>query len=62
MSRTIAEKILSAHAKKTLKAGEIAIAEVDFCFGQDGTSSLVIESFKALDKAEVFDNSKFYKI
>lgn len=59
MSRTIAEKILSAHAKKTLKAGEIAIAEVDFCFGQDGTSSLVIESFKALDKAEVFDNSKF---
>lgn len=59
MRQTIAEKILSNHAKKDLKAGEAAIAEVDFCLGQDGTSSLIIESFGKLGVEKIFDNSKF---
>ncbi len=59
MKQTIAEKILSKHASKDLKAGEIAIAKVDYCFGQDGTSSLIIESFKKLGTDKVFDNSGF---
>ena len=59
MRKTIAEKILGAHAKRELKAGDIAIADVDFCFGQDGTSSIIIDSFTRLGAKNVFDKSKF---
>ena len=57
MDRTIAEKILSRHAGRNLKAGDIAICKVDFCFGQDGTSSLIIDSFeKSGKKKDVLKN------
>lgn len=59
MGKTIAEKILSEHAERDLKAGDIAICSVDFCFGQDGTSSLIIDSFVKSKKKAVFDPSKF---
>ncbi len=62
MGKTIAEKILSNHAGKDLKAGDIAICDVDFCFGQDGTSSIIIDSFKKLGVKKAFDKSKFYMI
>ncbi|MCM8790128.1 MAG: 3-isopropylmalate dehydratase large subunit [Candidatus Omnitrophica bacterium] len=62
MGKTIAEKILSSHSGKDLKAGDIAICNVDFCFGQDGTSSIIIDSFKKLSVAKPFDKSKFYMI
>jgi 3-isopropylmalate/(R)-2-methylmalate dehydratase large subunit len=58
-NKTIAEKILSQHAGKTLVAGDLAICDVDFCFGQDGTSLLIIEAFEKLGKKEVFDKEKF---
>lgn len=47
-SKTIAEKILSAHAGKELKAGDFAICKVDFSFGQDGTSSIIIDRLKEI--------------
>lgn len=59
MGKTIAEKILSEHAKADLKAGDIAICDVDFCFGQDGTSSIIIDSFRSLGVKKVFDKSAF---
>jgi len=59
MRRTIAEKILAAHANRDLKAGDVAICDVDYCFGQDGTSSLIIESFEKLGKKNVHDASGF---
>ncbi|MDD3905147.1 MAG: 3-isopropylmalate dehydratase large subunit [Candidatus Omnitrophica bacterium] len=62
MGKTIAEKILSNHAGRDLKAGDIAICNVDFCFGQDGTSSIIIDSFKKLGVQKAFDKSKFYMI
>ena len=62
MGKTIAEKILSNHAGKELRAGDIAICDVDFCFGQDGTSSIIIDSFRKLGAKLVFDKSKFYMI
>jgi 3-isopropylmalate/(R)-2-methylmalate dehydratase large subunit len=46
MGKTIAEKILSAHAGKDLKAGDFAVCKVDFAFGQDGTSSIIIDRVK----------------
>ena len=48
MGKTIAEKILSTHSGKSLKAGDFAICKVDFTFGQDGTSSIIIDRIKEL--------------
>lgn len=48
MGRTIAEKILSRHAGSDLKAGDFAICNIDFGFGQDGTSSIIIDRIKEL--------------
>ena len=48
MGSTIAEKILSAHAGKHVKAGDFAVCGVDFTFGQDGTSSIIIDRVKEL--------------
>lgn len=48
MKKTIAEKILSKHAGKELKADDFAICKVDFSFGQDGTSSIIIDRVKEL--------------
>lgn len=59
MKKTIAEKILSSHAEKDLRANDIAICKVDFCFGQDGTTSLIIDSFRELGVDKIFDNTKF---
>ncbi|OGW83447.1 MAG: 3-isopropylmalate dehydratase large subunit [Omnitrophica bacterium RIFCSPLOWO2_01_FULL_45_10] len=60
MGKTISEKILSQHAGKDLYAVDIGLCEVDFCFGQDGTSGLIIDRFKDLGVKEVFDKSKFF--
>ncbi len=59
MRQTIAEKILSGHADKRARAGDIVIADVDYCFGQDGTSGLIVDSFKKLNKEKVFDRNRF---
>lgn len=48
MGRTIAEKILSVHAGKSLQAGDFAVCKVDFAFGQDGTSSIIIDRIREL--------------
>ncbi len=45
---TIAEKILSLHAGRDLKAGDFAVCNIDFTFGQDGTSSIIIDRIKEL--------------
>lgn len=60
--KTIAEKILSKHAGRGVRAGDIAICKVDFSFGQDGTSSIIIDSFKKLKDAKPHDKKKFYMV
>lgn len=59
MGKTIAEKILGAHCAREVSSGETVLCNVDFCFSQDGTSSIVIDSFKKLGVNKPFDNSKF---
>jgi 3-isopropylmalate/(R)-2-methylmalate dehydratase large subunit len=59
MGKTIAEKILSKHAGQDLKAGDFAVCPIDFCFGQDGTSGIIVDRFKALGIKEAFDRDKF---
>jgi 3-isopropylmalate/(R)-2-methylmalate dehydratase large subunit len=48
MGKTIAEKILSRHSGKDLFAGDFAICKIDFSFGQDGTSSIIIDRIKEM--------------
>ena len=48
MGRTIAEKILGAHAGQDLKAGEFAVVNVDLAYVQDGTGPLAVRQFKAM--------------
>jgi 3-isopropylmalate/(R)-2-methylmalate dehydratase large subunit len=47
-TQTIAEKILSRHAGRILRAGDFAVCKVDFAFGQDGTSAIIIDRIKEL--------------
>ena len=48
MGKTIAEKILSRHAQKDLSAGDFCVCKVDFAFGQDGTSSIIIDRVREM--------------
>lgn len=48
MGKTVAEKILSKHAGRDLKAGDFALCRIDFALGQDGTSSIIIDRIKEL--------------
>lgn len=59
MGKTTAEKILSNHSSSDLKAGDFAVCRVDFCFGQDGTSGIIIDRIKELGVEKIFDKRKF---
>jgi len=62
MGKTIAEKILSNHSKTDAHAGEIVVADIDFCMGQDGTSGVAIDVFNKMGIPKVFDPSKIAMI
>lgn len=57
MVQTIIEKILSTHSSKPLMSGDVGICAVDFCFSQDGTSTLVIDG---LSQFKTFKYPKKY--
>lgn len=59
MRQTIAEKILSERSGKRVKSGEVVISGVDFSFGQDGTSAIIIDDFKRLGAESLSDKNKF---
>ena len=46
--RTIVEKIMSAHARSPVRAGEICICEVDAAMGTDGSVPMAIDYFEAM--------------
>lgn len=48
MGQTLAEKIISAHTDKPVKAGDLCIARVDVTAVQDGTGPLTINEFRKL--------------
>jgi len=49
MGKTIAEKIISEHCGKSVKAGEFVIAKVDVTAVQDGTGPLTIEEIRKIN-------------
>ena len=48
MGKTIAEKVLTSHSGKECYAGDLVIADVDFCMSQDGTSTMMIRELESL--------------
>ncbi|MFC1484851.1 3-isopropylmalate dehydratase large subunit [bacterium] len=58
LGKTMVEKILSKHAGKVVSAGDIVIANIDFAFGQDGTSGMIIDAFREMGAEKVFDPNK----
>lgn len=46
--KTITEKILSAHAGRDVRAGDIAVVDVDVVMAQDGTGPLAVSQIKKL--------------
>jgi len=53
MGLTLAEKIISRHSEKEVKAGELTIAKIDVCAVQDGTGPLTVQEFKKIGKAKL---------
>ncbi len=58
MGKTLAEKIISEHAGKEVKAGEIAIVDVDVALTQDGTGPLAIRQLQKIGLEKVKNPSK----
>lgn len=58
MGQTLAEKLLSRASGREVRAGEIALASLDFVMGQDGTSPLAIKAFREMGGTKVFDPSR----
>jgi 3-isopropylmalate/(R)-2-methylmalate dehydratase large subunit len=55
--RTIAEKILGAHAGREVEAGEFAIVSVDQLLGTDGSAPMAIDLFRSMGFKAVQDAS-----
>jgi len=49
MGRTLAEKILSDHAGHEVRAGELAVVNIDVCLTQDGTGPLAVRQLEKLN-------------
>ena len=48
MRMTLSEKILSEHAGKEVRAGEIAVVKVDLAYTQDGTGPLAVRKIQEM--------------
>lgn len=48
MGKTISEKIISEHAGRELKAGDIAVVDVDVIMSHDGTGPLAVSQLKKM--------------
>jgi 3-isopropylmalate/(R)-2-methylmalate dehydratase large subunit len=55
---TLAEKILSEHAGKEVRAGEIVVVKVDLTYTQDGTGPLAVRKIQEMGLKEVYNPKK----
>lgn len=58
MGKTIAEKIIGAHAGKEVTAGEFVVAKVDVAAVQDGTGPLTIEEMRKINLEQAINPSR----
>jgi 3-isopropylmalate/(R)-2-methylmalate dehydratase large subunit len=52
-SRTLAEKVLSAHSGTDARAGDIVVCEADLILGTDGSTPMAIDYFQAMEGRSV---------
>src|SRR3989304_4077946 len=55
MGMTLAEKILSEHADKEVRPGEIAVVKVDLAYVQDGTGPLAVRKIQEMGLEKIFN-------
>ncbi|NWG03320.1 MAG: 3-isopropylmalate dehydratase large subunit [Syntrophaceae bacterium] len=60
MGLTLAEKILSEHADREVRAGEIVVAKVDLVYTQDGTGPLTIRKIEEMGLKNVYHPKKTF--
>src|SRR5262245_15569894 len=58
--QTVSEKILSAHCRQTVQAGEIVICRVDWVIGTDGSGPMAIDYFEQMGGQALFDPSRVF--
>jgi len=58
MGMTLAEKILSEHADKEVRAGEILVVKVDLAYTQDGTGPLTVRKIHEMGFKDVYHPKK----
>ncbi|HMK51364.1 MAG TPA: 3-isopropylmalate dehydratase large subunit, partial [Thermodesulfobacteriota bacterium] len=58
MGMTLAEKILSEHAGKEVRAGEIVVVRVDLTYTQDGTGPLAVRKIQEMGLKEIYNPKK----
>jgi 3-isopropylmalate/(R)-2-methylmalate dehydratase large subunit len=58
MAQTISEKILSQHAGKPVKAGDIAIVRVDGVMATDATAPFAIKAFRQMGGKKLWDSGR----
>src|SRR4030043_2325634 len=58
MGMTLAEKILSEHAGKEVRTGEIAVVSVDLTYTQDGTGPLAVRKIQEMGFEEIYRPTK----
>src|SRR4030067_291279 len=55
MGLTLAEKILSEHADREVRKGEIAVVKVDLAYTQDGTGPLAVRKVQEMGFEKVYN-------
>ncbi len=60
MGKTLAEKIIAAHAEETseVSAGDLVTVKTDVVMANDVTAAIAIESFRAMGVGEVFSSER----
>ncbi|MEJ5225164.1 MAG: 3-isopropylmalate dehydratase large subunit [Anaerolineales bacterium] len=62
MSQTLAERIISAHAGRLVRAGEIAIVDVDAVMATDATAPFALKAFREMGGASVWDKNRVFLV
>ncbi len=62
MTQTIAEKIISQHAGRKVRAGDLAIVPVDGAMATDATAPLAIKAFREMGGTQLSDASKMWLV
>jgi 3-isopropylmalate/(R)-2-methylmalate dehydratase large subunit len=58
MGMTLAEKILSEHAEREVKPGDIVVVKTDLVYAQDGTGPLAVRKIQEMGFEKIFNPQK----